>query len=237
MVAAATHPFAPRGLRLAGYQPNVNSQAEVLAALFVPLFLFATSIGVVVSSKRGFRMERRVALTWLLCNGAFQFVLNAYLSVWYASVRSRQDFLGQLWKELAMMDSRFLTSNTLVWLRCVWLGWIVAPLCVLAFVCFMRDWPQRYYLQLLAASFELLHSVTYVAAECADGFRFHAAPYDLIYFWLYFVFFKGVSILASLLLLVDCYSNVAEGQRLLDAVNKPAVAGSGGTPRLPKKRN
>lgn len=116
------------------------------------------------------------------------FVLN------YATLASKQDLFGQLWKEYALSDSRYLTGDTFVLCAevvtvCAW-----GPLSILTAGSIMRSSPWRHPLQLIVCLAHMYGDVLYLSTALVDWYMrdiAHTRP-EAYYFGFYLLFLNGI---------------------------------------------
>ncbi|QPH19706.1 hypothetical protein C2857_004999 [Epichloe festucae Fl1] len=108
-------PFYPLGVSVPTYVANTMSTSVLLSifaagcgSLFLPTYVFATR------SRPGISLgEVLIAFWWVLC-GFIHFFFEGYFSLNHFDMAGRNDLFGQMWKEYAMSDSRYMTRDPFV---------------------------------------------------------------------------------------------------------------------------
>ena len=138
---SSSHPYYPPGADIVGYSPNHSSVLELLVSggggcalllgftliiasyvrptlrmadrIAILWFVLCTTWSVSLSSMSPARMNWRAELT-VLTAGTLHCFFEGYFVINNDHMASAQDLFGQLWKEYALSDSRYMTSDTLV---------------------------------------------------------------------------------------------------------------------------
>lgn len=141
--------------------------------------------------------------------GTIHFFFEGYFAYNHARMGSAQDLFGQLWKEYALSDSRYLTSDPFVLCmetitavgrtqprsysadagQVLW-----GPLAYAVVYCILTSHPLRYPLQAIVSLGQLYGDVLYYATSMFDlyykGLSYcRPEPY---YFWFYFFFMNFI---------------------------------------------
>lgn len=112
----------------------------------------------------------------------------------HASMGSKQDLFGQLWKEYALSDSRYLTSDSFtVCMECI-TAVLWGPLCYYVAYAVATNNPLRFPLQAIVSVGQVYGDILYFATSLFDlAFRnvqfFRPEPY---YFYCYYVFMNAI---------------------------------------------
>ncbi|KAJ5764894.1 hypothetical protein N7520_004453 [Penicillium odoratum] len=134
-MAGGSHPYYPLGADIVGYSPNQTPVLELLvtagggcAVLLGLTFALASYVRPTLC------VADRIAILWfVLCMtppmlpdqdekngtncglaGTLHCFFEGYFMLHHEHMASAQDLFGQLWKEYALSDSRYMTSDTLV---------------------------------------------------------------------------------------------------------------------------
>ena len=125
------HPFYPLELQLVGYLPN-DWDIPTLVATFFAGWAVVLGVTDVVAGRlnpdlRGW--NRALVLWFVLCvssssrcqaggwlmgdlAGTIHFWFEGYFALNHARMVTMSDFFGQLWKEYALADSRYMSSDS-----------------------------------------------------------------------------------------------------------------------------
>ncbi|KAI5868092.1 Emopamil binding protein-domain-containing protein [Durotheca rogersii] len=210
MEAAPPHPYYPLGVSVPGYAAN-ESPVPVLLASFagVLTFVLAGASAVALRLNPSLSRSNLAVFAWFVLS---YFVLN------HATVASSQDVLAQLWKEYALSDSRYLTSDpfmlsvegitSLVW----------GPLCLLNAAAIVGRSPARHVLRIVVCVAHLYGVALYYATSQADARlagREHSRP-ETLYYWVYYVGLNLPWAIVPAVLLYDSARTVTRALRALD---------------------
>lgn len=132
MASQYNHPYYPVDAQIPGYSPNGTSLLTLLAsgAAASAALLGVTLVGISLT-RPNLRKADRVAILWFvlcmkdlashdlkLCSSIIAGTLHCFFEGYFIFNHDRmgaaQDLVGQLWKEYALSDSRYMTSDTLV---------------------------------------------------------------------------------------------------------------------------
>ncbi|KAI1327893.1 Emopamil-binding protein [Xylariaceae sp. FL0255] len=217
-----THPYHPIGVHIPAYSPNVAPVPVLLATLSGTLGFTVLSAAIIAWKYNPRLCGSGMALfCWFVMNACLHFVFEGYFIFNHTTVASSQNFLAQLWKEYALSDSRYLTSDffmlsvesitTFVW----------GPLCLANAVAIARGSPSRHALRIMACMAHLYGVAMYYATSQCEWYftdRSHSRP-EFVYFWLYYVGFNFPWVVVPSFLLIDSVSTVTRAVRALDKVN------------------
>ncbi|KAL8359781.1 hypothetical protein RB598_008243 [Gaeumannomyces tritici] len=176
-----SHPYLPTEAVIAGYAANETPLPKILIKFSLRIVaVLLSSIALSRQFNPRLRLADLLAVSWFSLT---YFVLNA------ATLAGSQSLLAQLWKEYALSDSRYLTSDTFVWtieaISVVCWG----PLSVATAFCIVRGSNMRYPLQLLLSMAHIYGVALYYGTSTVDlaskGIA-HSRP-EFLYFWVYYV--------------------------------------------------
>ncbi|RJE24399.1 EBP domain protein [Aspergillus sclerotialis] len=110
----ATHPYYPLDAQIPGYSPN---ESPLLTILATAAAASAALLGITLAIsflRPNLSKADRFAILWFVLSGSLHCFFEGYFILNHGHMGGAQDILGQLWKEYALSDSRYLTSDTLV---------------------------------------------------------------------------------------------------------------------------
>ncbi|KAF2965301.1 hypothetical protein GQX73_g8264 [Xylaria multiplex] len=212
-----THPYYPLGVDIPAYGANEAPVPVLLGALAGTLG-FAVLGAALVARKLnpGLSASGLAVYCWFVMS---YFVLN------HATVASSQSLLSQLWKEYALSDSRYLTSDffmlsveSITVLKCIRAQFFWGPLCFANAIATARNSPSRHALRIIACVAHLYGVALYYAtSQCEFYFteRSHSRP-EFVYFWVYYVGFNLPWAIIPAFLLFDSVKTVTRAMRALD---------------------
>ncbi|KAJ5491066.1 hypothetical protein N7539_002633 [Penicillium diatomitis] len=240
-----SHPYYPVGASIAGYSPNESSLIELLvkAGGGCTALLGLTFILVSYARPR-LCLHDRMAILWFMLLTAIPYVagtlhcfFEGYFMVNHREMASAQDLFGQLWKEYALSDSRYMTSETLV--LCMETmtvdlkleldeslqGWsdlslykqlLWGPLCFWVVTLIITQDSLRHPIQLLVCMSHLYGDTLYYATSLFDHYA-HNISYSRpegYYFWLYYFFMNLIWIVVPFCESRSKKATVCQGRRL-----------------------
>ncbi|KAL6871876.1 Emopamil-binding protein [Trichoderma novae-zelandiae] len=217
------HPYYPLGVSIPDYVPNGLPLSRSLP-------LFGTLIGAVAisafflsgprsgsASRRRVRSVDRFAASWFALCGFLHIVFEGYYILHRTNISGMNTLFAQVWKEYALSDSRYLTSD--VFTVCVETITVFAlgPLCLLTLLCIRTNHPSRHLFQTIVCVAHLYGVALYYATNWAEQ-RFHNVSYsrpETLYFWVYYVGFNAPWVIVPFFLLADSYKRVVKAFRAL----------------------
>ncbi|PNY27073.1 3-beta-hydroxysteroid-Delta(8), Delta(7)-isomerase [Tolypocladium capitatum] len=192
MAATDPHPYFPPAAIIPGFAPNESSLTRLL-----PLFgctvaaVVAAAYCLALRSRSRLRPVDRFAAAWFaLCESLR--LHQGYYIYNRTSVAGLQDPFAQLWKEYALSDSRYLTSD--IFTVCVETitVFVWGPLCALTVLAVVRGSPTRHVSQVVVCTAHLYGVALYYATNWTEH-RFTGVAYsrpEFRYFWVYYVGFN-----------------------------------------------
>ncbi|KAK1238674.1 hypothetical protein MKX07_004250 [Trichoderma sp. CBMAI-0711] len=248
----ADHPYYPLGVSIPDYVPNGLPLSRSLP-------LFGTLVGAVVaaafyfsgrrfgaSSRRRVRSVDRFAASWFALCGFLHIAFEGYYLLHRTNISGMNTLFAQLWKEYALSDSRYLTSD--VFTVCVETITVFAwgPLSLLTLFCIFTSHPSRHLFQTVVCVAHLYGVALYYGTNWAEQ-RLHNVSYsrpETLYFWVYYVGFNAPWVVVpfdadptpSAVLLADSYKQVVKAFRALhEKETKPVRAVQEKEPRQRSK--
>lgn len=188
------HYFYPLQVHIPGYTENTLSVPTMLAAFalaavaVLSLSYYATLI-LQKRTRRVLSTADTTAVLWFALSGCIHLMFEGFFSLRHASMGSEMSLFGQLWKEYALSDSRYMTSDTFVLIMESFTAWVLGPLCVVLVGGTMAGSAWRQPLQIVVLVCQVYGVVLYYA--CAEWDFYHHGiqygrsepAYYLGYFW------------------------------------------------------
>lgn len=115
--ARTPHPYYPRDLVLDHYVPNTNSVVKSLGHVLIAFSTIVCLTTALVRPKRHTtlqHLEDRLTFFWFILCGLIHTLFEGYFGIHHATLAGDQSPVGQVWKEYALSDSRYLTSDSFV---------------------------------------------------------------------------------------------------------------------------
>ncbi|PSS25605.1 hypothetical protein M430DRAFT_39664 [Amorphotheca resinae ATCC 22711] len=190
---APLHPYYPIGIALSGdvFVANDWSASSLVLGFAAGL---ASILGVawLVMMKINPRLKAsdRALVLWFVSTGSIHVFFEGYFVLNHHRMGGMQDFFGQLWKEYALSDSRYMLSDP--FLLCIETSTVITwgPLSFLTALLIIRESPYRHSIQALVSTGHIYGDGLYFATSLLDEFysgKIYYRP-EPFYFWVYFVF-------------------------------------------------
>ncbi|KAI1085079.1 Emopamil-binding protein [Whalleya microplaca] len=200
------HPYNPPNIVLEGYVPN-SIQVHVLIASFATAALTVFVLTSVLARRVRPDISNGdlwIAMWFMLC-GCIHLFFEGYFAFNNASMPTLTHLFGQLWKEYALSDRRYLTRDSFVVCMETVTAVCWGPLSFIVGWCILKDSPLRYPLQSIVSLGQLYGDVLYYATFFFDESVFGAVycrP-ENYYFWAYFVMMNGFWIVIPMGLVIQ----------------------------------
>ncbi|EKV13812.1 hypothetical protein PDIG_35970 [Penicillium digitatum PHI26] len=232
MPSPPSHPYYPLDANVVGYEPNQTPVLELLiSAGGACTILLGATFALASYVKPALRMTDRIAILWfVLCKaprqepvegcmltiwgyiaGALHCFFEGYFMFHHSHMASAQDLFGQLWKEYALSDSRYMTSDTLVLCMETMTVLLWGPLCfVVAYLTATRH-SLRHSIQVIVCMSHLYGDMLYYATSLFDKYV-HGRPYsrpEPYYFWLYYFLMNFIWIVVPAYYLYHSISTIS----------------------------
>ncbi|KAI1620504.1 cholestenol delta-isomerase [Exophiala viscosa] len=229
----AVHPFYPVGVEIANFIANDMTVGRLLG-------IFATGCAGILAatwfltSKVAPQLQKKdkLAVLWFCLSGTIHLFFEGYFSYNHTRMGGAQDLFGQLWKEYAMSDSRYLTSDPFVLCMETVTAVLWGPLSFLMIYYIITMHPLRYPLQAVVSLGQIYGDVLYYATSMFDHYHkslTYCRP-EAYYFWFYFFFMNFIWIVIPGILLKDSFSTTAKAFKALDRLSV-SLQGNGAAPK------
>ncbi|XP_072174586.1 3-beta-hydroxysteroid-Delta(8),Delta(7)-isomerase-like [Diadema setosum] len=219
MATNQSHPFNPSTMVVKDYVPNSLSNVAILGIAlpaFAVIFLVVWFISAKDVRGRAVPTGQRLMLAWFGLCGMIHCFLEGYFSIFYQSIPSKTDFLGQVWKEYGKGDSRYVIGdNCTVCVETV-TAWLEGPVCFFIIYAYLNRFPSRYLLQLLVSTGQLYGTIIFFMTEYRDKL-IHCKYGHPLYFWFYFMTMNIPWIIVPILNVIYCFGHLSAAQASLDA--------------------
>ncbi|KAE9363434.1 EBP domain-containing protein [Stipitochalara longipes BDJ] len=188
----STHPYYPEGVILSGnYSPGTwNVPLLILTFATGCTLLLSITLIALRHANPALKLSDQWKVLWFVMTGSIHVFFEGYFVYNNSRMSSMQDFFGQLWKEYALSDSRYMTSDPLV--LCMEsltvLTW--GPLSLLTAVLIARGSRFRHPVQALVSTGQLYGNLIYYSTCLYEDFALGKRYYrpEPYYFWWYFIF-------------------------------------------------
>ncbi|GIZ36970.1 hypothetical protein CKM354_000043400 [Cercospora kikuchii] len=192
------NPYYPIGSSIAGWTPNEASVFALLGAFVgASVVLFTSTFILVKRIQPTLTRSELLTIMWFVLSGTIHIFFEGYYISNFAELGSQQTFIAQMWKEYSFSDSRYLTSNGLVFCLETITVFVWGPGCLLVAALIVLRSPWRHPLQIIVSLGQLYGDTLYYATSFFDE-AVHGISYsrpEAFYFWFYFVFMNSLWII------------------------------------------
>ncbi|MCJ1277086.1 hypothetical protein MMC21_004895 [Puttea exsequens] len=219
----AAHPFYPVEAEIVGYLAN-TSAVPTLLGLFAAgwVVILGTTLVLVRRHNPTLPGREKSTILWFVLTGTIHLFFEGYYAYNHATLSSKQTLFGQLWKEYALSDSRYLTSDPFV--LCVEsitsAAW--GPLSFVVALMITSEHPFRHPLQAMVSLGQLYGTILYYATSMFDHYHkglTYCRP-EAYYFWGYYFFMNFIWVVIPGTLLYSSMTKSAKAFATLDQQKK-----------------
>ncbi|KAG0302787.1 hypothetical protein BGZ98_007223 [Dissophora globulifera] len=218
LTAKTPHPYYPQDLVLNHYIANTHSVLETLSHV-----LIAFSAVVVLAAMLGYQRRQstlsgianQLTFFWFILCGMLHTTFEGYFGIYHATLAGDVSPVAQVWKEYALSDSRYLSSDPFVLIveRITSLVW--GPLALFNAWSLYHGLPSRHIGQLVLSVGQIYGCVLYYWTSIVAGSpECHPDPY---YYYFYFWFFNIFWMIAPVLLARDSIRTL---RRAMEQINR-----------------
>lgn len=186
----AIHPYYPLDAYIDGYVANEWSVPALLGVFFgacIALFSFTYFLAKRINSS--LNTGELTTIMWFVLSGSIHMLFEGYYAYNYATLGTKQTLIGQMWKEYAFSDSRYLTQDSFVLCMETVTAVCWGPGCFIVAALVMLRSPFRYPLQMLVSMGQFYGDALYYATSFFDHHVMgitYSRP-EPFYFYFYFV--------------------------------------------------
>ncbi|KAK3357364.1 Emopamil-binding protein [Lasiosphaeria hispida] len=190
------HPYYPPGVHIpGGYSPNtlaistlLGAFSMVTVAIVAVVQLFAKHVNPAM------RKSDQLTLAWFTLCAFLHCLFEGYFISNHERIAASQDLFAQLWKEYALSDSRYMTSDPFMLCIETLTVFIWGPLSIVTAVLIIREKGSntsrlRHILQSVV-SVGHLYGVALYYGTCYFEERYKGVSYnrpEFLYYWTYYV--------------------------------------------------
>ncbi|KAF9883166.1 hypothetical protein FE257_003886, partial [Aspergillus nanangensis] len=163
----------------------------------------------------------RIGILWFVLSGTLHCFFEGYFMINHGRMASAQDLFGQLWKEYALSDSRYMTADTLVLCMETMTVLLWGPLCFLVAYLIFTQSSLRHPFQLTVCMSHLYGDTLYYATSLFDHYV-HGRPYcrpEPFYFWVYYFLMNFIWIVVPLYYFVHSTRIISAAMKRLEALD------------------
>ncbi|BCS26251.1 EXPERA domain-containing protein [Aspergillus puulaauensis] len=220
MDSARSHPYYPVDARINDYAPNETSVLGLLSTASVgATALLGATLLLSIWARPNLRKADRIAILWFVLSGTLHCFFEGYFMINHDRMASGQDFFGQLWKEYALSDSRYMTSDTLVLCMETITVLLWGPLCFGVAYSILVNHSLRHPLQIIVCMAHLYGDALYYATSIFDDYV-HQRPYcrpEPFYFWIYYFLMNFIWIVIPSIYLYQSMRTISRAMKKVDS--------------------
>lgn len=217
------HEYYPIEVEIAALLANEWS-VPVLLALFAVICGSILMAAMVVVNKvhPQLRKVERATICWFVLSGSIHLFFEGYFSVNHKLMGPKQDLFGQLWKEYAFSDSRYLTSDPFVLCMETITAFMWGPGCFAIAWFITTAHPLRHPLQIIVSTGQLYGVILYYATSMFDHYYkgiIYSRP-EFLYFWGYYFLMNFFWAVIPTALIWSSIKHTTNAFRTVDRLNK-----------------
>lgn len=229
------HPYYPLEVEIAGYLANdftvprlLASFAAGCAGIFLVTYLVAKKI------RPTMRGSELLQIMWFVLCGCIHFFFEGFYVYNFRRLGGSKHLFGQLWKEYALSDSRYLTQDPFVLCMESITAICWGPLSFIVAHMITTEHPLRYPLQAIVSLGQLYGDVLYYATAMFDHLisNLNYSRPEQYYFWGYFVLMNAFWIIIPIVLIANSISASGRAFKALAKMERCLNA----SPASPKKK-
>ncbi|KAF8940048.1 Emopamil-binding protein [Dissophora ornata] len=215
------HPYYPRDLVLDHYVANTNSVLKTLSHVFVAFTTIVLLTVALAYRKRHSTLTGRVdqlTFFWFILCGLIHIMFEGYFGIYHATLAGDQSTVAQAWKEYALSDSRYLSSDTFVLVteRITSLVW--GPLALYSAWSLYHGLPLRHIAQLMLSLGHIYGCLLYYWTSIFEGSpQCDPHPY---YYYFYFWFFNIAWMIAPVFLMRSSIRTLRRAMALVEQTQR-----------------
>ncbi|MCJ1409807.1 hypothetical protein MMC19_003890 [Ptychographa xylographoides] len=211
--AKVPHPFYPLEANIVGYLANDWTYVELLTSFAAGwVVILGTTQLVVRRFNPNLSLWERAIICWFILSGTIHFFFEGYFAVNHTRMAGMNDYFGQLWKEYAYSDSRYLTSDPFVLCMESVTAALWGPLSYVVVWMIVTEHPLRHPMSSLVCIGQMYGDVLYYATSLFDHY-YNGIQYwrpEAFYFWSYYFFMNFIWIVIPGALLYNSFVTTAE---------------------------
>lgn len=221
------HPFYPLEANIVGYLANEYSVPQLLGTFAAGcVVILGLTLTLVRSHNPNLSVGQQATILWFVLTGSIHFFFEGYFAYNHASMAGMGDIFGQLWKEYALSDSRYMTRDPFVICMETSTAIFWGPLAYCVALMITTQHPLRYPLQALVSLGQIYGDILYYATSMFDHYVNGLTYFrpEAYYFWVYYFFMNFIWIVIPGILLVKSVRASARAFAALEKQSKDQQA-------------
>ncbi|KAH8692943.1 emopamil binding protein [Talaromyces proteolyticus] len=218
MANTSDHPLYPPDINIPlGYVSNTISLTVLLSSFaLATLAIITFTLAILKGLKPTISRPDKILVGWFIFTGSIHFFLEGYFVYHHRTMPRMQDLFGQLWKEYAKADSRYMTIEPFVLIMESITAFAWGPLSYLIAWMIVVKSPYRHPTQMLVSMGQFYGDVLYYGTSMLEEY-YHARSYsrpERYYYWGYFIFLNAFWIFIPAWCMYQSYSAMVAVSRL-----------------------
>lgn len=184
IIVLTSHPYYPTDLKLTNYtEPTYTTEFILISFLSGVIVILAISLAIILP-KQTVTPKHKAVFLWFIITGSIHLFFEGYFALNHETIAENSGLFDEMWKEYALSDSRYLTSDPFVVMMESITAICWGPLSFLTAYAIYANSPFRYITQLIVSLGQLYGLILYYLTELMEGTT-HCRP-EAYYFWVYF---------------------------------------------------
>ncbi|KAK7970256.1 ebp domain-containing protein [Apiospora saccharicola] len=215
------HPYYPLGVAIPNYEANCATVPMLLVSLggmLASVMLLMGTLALRVSPS--LTKSKLAVFCWFVLCGSLHCFFEGYFVFNHATVASSQNLFAQLWKEYALSDSRYLTSDPFMLSVENITVFVWGPLSFACAASIVMNSHLRHPLQIIMCMAHLYGVAMYYSTSLVETHftcLAHSRP-EFLYFWVYYVGFNLPWAVVPACLLFDSVNTLRRQLRSLETI-------------------
>ncbi|PNS18245.1 hypothetical protein CAC42_7614 [Sphaceloma murrayae] len=188
------HRYYPIGVQIAGLIANTYSVPYILGVFAAGcVVIFAITYFITISVRPRASAGDLWSVMWFVLSGSIHLFFEGYFSVNNHRMGGLNTLFGQMWKEYALSDSRYLTQDAFVLCMESVTAFCWGPMCYCVAGMIITDHHLRYPLAAIVSLGQLYGLILYYATSLFDHYLLgiaYSRP-EAYYYWGYYVFLNA----------------------------------------------
>ncbi|KAI4789551.1 Emopamil-binding protein [Aureobasidium sp. EXF-8845] len=186
---SARHPYYPLDVSIVGYLANESTVLSLLGSFVAGCAtIFGSTYLAVKRMNSGLPATELITVMWFVLCGCIHLFFEGYFAYNHGNMAGLQTVFGQLWKEYALSDSRYITQDMFVFCVEAMTAVLWGPLSFVVALLIVSEHPLRHPLQAAVSLGQCYGDLLYYATSMADHFYLgieYSRP-EAYYFWGYY---------------------------------------------------
>ncbi|CAG8490256.1 10121_t:CDS:2 [Gigaspora margarita] len=114
IIVLTSHPYYPTDLKLTNYtEPTYTTEFILISFLSGVIVILAISLAIILP-KQTVTPKHKAVFLWFIITGFIHLFFEGYFALNHETIAENSGLFDEMWKEYALSDSRYLTSDPFV---------------------------------------------------------------------------------------------------------------------------